>query len=482
VSRLAGALGLLSALVLIASIITAPHASASGIPQMPHGFAGTVSTTSPPGPVPQGTVVQAFVGTELRDQTTVDAQSKYALQVPGPGGTVTFRVAGVTTHQSAIWESGKVDDPFNLSIDSLPVIQYNLTITSTDGGQVTTPGQGTFSYVGGTVVSLVAVPASGYQFVNWSESVSTIADLNAASTTITIHGNYSITANFEAIPPDGQYSLTISSTAGGSVTAPGEGTLAYDPGTMVSLEATPASGYRFVDWTGDVGTIADVNVASTTITMNGNNSITANFEVISPGDQYNLTVSSTAGGSVAVPGEGTFTYDAGTTVSLVATATGGYQFANWTGNVTTIADVDAASTTITMSGNYSITANFEEEESPPSGRTWCFIATAAYGTPMAAEVDILRDFRDRYLLTNAMGRAFVDLYYRVSPPIADFITEHPGLKPIVRAGLAPAVTVSAIIVNTAPAEKMGVAGFLALASVALAVWMAKRRSRGPEYS
>lgn len=480
---MAGALGLLLALVLILGIVVAAYVSANdGPPDPPHGFAGTVSTTSPAGPVPQGTVVQAFVGTEMRDQTTVDAQSKYALQVPGPGGTVTFRVAGVKTHQSAIWESGKVDNPFNLSVDSLPVIQYNLTITSTDGGQVTTPGQGTFSYVGGTVVSLVATPASGYQFVNWTGSVGTIADVNAASTATTMHGNYSITANFEAIPPDGQYSLTISSTAGGSVTAPGEGTSAYDPGTVVSLVATPTSGYRFVNWTGDVATIADDSAASTTITMNSNYSITANFEAISPGGQCSLNISSTTGGSVMVPGEGTFTYDAGTAVSLVASPASDYQFVNWTGNVGTIVDPSAASTTITMSGNYSITASFQEEESSPSGRTWCFIATAAYGTPMAAEVDILRDFRDGYLLTNAMGRAFVDLYYRVSPPIAEFITEHPDLKPIVRAGLAPAVTVSAIVVNTAPAEKMGVAGFLALACVTLAVWMAKRRSRGPEYN
>jgi len=75
---------------------------------------------------------------------------------------------------------------------------------------------------------------------------------------------------------------------------------------------------------------------------------------------------------------------------------------------------------------------------------YCFIATAAYGTPMAEEIQILREFRDQYLLTNPLGRAFVDFYYRVSPPIAEFITEHPSLKPIVRAGLVPAVAMSNI--------------------------------------
>jgi hypothetical protein len=81
----------------------------------------------------------------------------------------------------------------------------------------------------------------------------------------------------------------------------------------------------------------------------------------------------------------------------------------------------------------------------------CFIATAAYGTPMAEEIQILREFRDECLLTNPLGQAFVDIYYRFSPPIAEFINEHPGLKPIVRLGLLPVVVISAVIINGDPA-------------------------------
>jgi hypothetical protein len=112
----------------------------------------------------------------------------------------------------------------------------------------------------------------------------------------------------------------------------------------------------------------------------------------------------------------------------------------------------------------------------------CFIATAAYGTPMAEEIQILREFRDEYLLTNPVGQALVDLYYRVSPPIAEFITEHPSLKPIVRAGLVPAVAMSTVAVNTTPAEKMAIVGLLVLVSVALVVWLKRRQGRGPEYT
>ena len=117
----------------------------------------------------------------------------------------------------------------------------------------------------------------------------------------------------------------------------------------------------------------------------------------------------------------------------------------------------------------------------PASGSYCFIATAAYGTPMAEEIGILRQFRDEYLLTNPMGNALVDLYYRVSPPIAEFITAHPSLKPIVRTGLVPAVAMSTVVVNTTPVEKAAIAGLLVLISVIVAVWATRRRGRGPEY-
>ena len=240
------------------------------------------------------------------------------------------------------------------------VIQYEVTFSSTAGGSVTAPGEGTFYYDFGTEVSLVATPESGYRFVSWAGGGAPIADVTSAATTITsVQGDYNIKAHFELTGPV-QYTLTVSSTAGGTVTTPGEGVFTSQEGTAVSLVASPATGYRFVNWSGNVATIANVNAASTTITMNGNYSITANFEAIPPG-QYSLAVSSSTGGSVTAPGEGSSTYDTGTVVSLVATPATGYQFVNWTGNVSTIANVNASSTTITMNGNYSIIANFEAE-------------------------------------------------------------------------------------------------------------------------
>lgn len=69
----------------------------------------------------------------------------------------------------------------------------------------------------------------------------------------------------------------------------------------------------------------------------------------------------------------------------------------------------------------------------------CFIATAAYGSFLEPEVVTLRQFRDRWLLTNRPGQAFVSWYYRVSPPVADRIATNNLLKALVRAALGPVV-------------------------------------------
>jgi subtilisin family serine protease len=95
---------------------------------------------------------------------------------------------------------------------------------------------------------------------------------------------------------------------------------------------------------------------------------------------------------------------------------------------------------------------------PPAdgGGSGCFIATAAYGSPIARQVTILREFRDRFLLTNSIGKAFVSFYYTYSPPVADFIAKHANVKVFVRFGLLPVVGMSWVVL------KLGVGATLAL--------------------
>ena len=144
---------------------------------------------------------------------------------------------------------------------------------------------------------------------------------------------------------------------------------------------------------------------------------------------YSLEIFSTGGGSVVIPGEGTFTYEPGTKVDLIAITDTFYNFVQWTGDVGTITNVNSAATNITMNDDCSITANFNFG---PFG--WCFIATAAYGTDTAKEIDILREFRDEVLLSNSLGAEFVSFYYKTSPPIADFISQHEALRTAVKVG------------------------------------------------
>jgi hypothetical protein len=119
--RLVGALGLLLALVLLVGLVPADAQNGESPPLLPHRFAGTVSNSN--GPVPEGTVVTAWMEGVEKAETAVTAQSTYEMLVPGEDGDqgkiVSFTVGGIQASQTAPWEEGGgVFDTFDLTIAS----------------------------------------------------------------------------------------------------------------------------------------------------------------------------------------------------------------------------------------------------------------------------------------------------------------------------------------------------------------------------
>jgi len=217
--------------------------------------------------------------------------------------------------------------------------QYTLTVNS---------GSGDGDYVQGEVVDISAdAAASGYTFDDWVGDTSGIADVNDPTTTLTMPAaDQEITATYVAAAT---YSLTVNS---------GSGDGNYTDGTIVDITADAApSGKQFDDWIGDTSGIADVNDPTTTLTMPAaNQEVTATYK---DATQYTLTVNS---------GSGDGDYLSGTVVDIDAdSAPSGKVFDKWIGDTAGIANLNNASTTLTMpAADQEITATYEDAGSGPS--------------------------------------------------------------------------------------------------------------------
>nr|MBC8499388.1 hypothetical protein [Candidatus Atribacteria bacterium] len=224
-----------------------------------------------------------------------------------------------------------------------------MAVDGTGSGTVV-PAAGDHMYYLGDEVTIQAIPnkvlgtwigsKAGVSsvFAGWRGDASGTGDL-----TLTMDSDKIVTATFTLE----KVKLTMAVAGKGSgTTSPVVGTYTYDTGTKVNISASAASGYKFVNWTG--ATVVAPNSATTTILMDGDKTVTANFARIT----YTLTTAVNLAGSGSVTGAGT--YNSGETATVTATPTSGWKFTGWSGALT----VATNPANISMDANKSVTATF----------------------------------------------------------------------------------------------------------------------------
>jgi uncharacterized repeat protein (TIGR02543 family) len=228
----------------------------------------------------------------------------------------------------------------------------------------------------------------------------------------------------------------------------------YEEGAGISIEAEAAEGYEFVNWTAPAGAFDDASAAETIFTMPAQNvTVTANFEAVQPPPVYPAVTTQAATGITANSAILNMSYTVGDYTSVQVrfaykkSIGSDWSYTAW---VSESADGTHAASLTELPSNtqYQFNAQLKYDDTviegttlqfttdkpstpPPSGGG-CFIATAAYGTPTAEQINVLRDFRDVVLLNSTVGCQFVALYYKLSPPVADFIAKNELLRTLVR--------------------------------------------------
>jgi Divergent InlB B-repeat domain len=414
-----------------------------------HGFHGTVKINGVNADV--GTVISAQVaGTEYGSYTVI-TPGQYVLIVQDDideGATIHFYVDDQEADQTFPYHDGWTTT-LNLTVTTPPAT-YALTMAANPvGGGTATDLTNASPYTADTVVNIKAQATAGYRFVNWTAPAGTFGNATAAETTFTMPAqNVTVTANFVMV-----YNLTMAVAPGGSGTATDlTNASPYTAGTGVNIKAVAAAGYWFVNWTAPAGTFGNATAPQTTFTMPAQNvTVTANFEGVSPPPVYptvttqaatDITTSSatlnmqyTIGDFSSVQvrfayrksAEATWSYTSWASKS--ASGTYAAPLSGLTSNTQYIFKPQLKYDSTTIEDT---TFQFTTATSGGGGGGGCFIATAAYGTPTAKQIDVLRAFRDDVLLKNTVGSQFVSLYYRTSPPIADFIASNEVLRTLVR--------------------------------------------------
>ena len=260
--------------------------------------------------------------------------------------SLVLSTAGVfaANHSPSPAFTSRVDYVFDTAAPVVPEdggspAEYSVSTSVVGSGSVSrSPDQAT--YLDGSVVTLTAAPAAGWEFVGWEGDVTSSAN----PLDVTVASDMNVTARFVELSGPAEYSVSTSVVGSGSVSrSPDQAT--YLDGSVVTLTAAPAAGWEFVGWEGDVTSSAnplDVTVASD---MN----VTARFVELSGPAEYSVSTSVVGSGSVSrSPDQAT--YLDGSVVTLTAAPAAGWEFVGWEGDVPT-SSFDPATTPWTEPGH-----------------------------------------------------------------------------------------------------------------------------------
>ena len=261
-----------------------------------------------------------------------------SVSIPGgsyeTGSSVSVSATPDSEYVFIDWSNGSTQNPLSVTVTSNQTLtanfekrKYPLTMNIVGEGTVSeeiiSAGRTTTEYTSGSTIQLTAVPAAEWLFTGWSGDVSSTEN----PIELTVNSNQTVTANFEKR----KYPLTITIQGEGTVTeeiiSSSKTTTEYNSGSSIRLTAIPSDEWVFTGWSGSVSS------TNNPITVNSNQTVTANFEK----RKYPLTIT--------IQGEGTVTeeiissskttteYNSGSSIRLTAIPSDEWVFTGWSGSV-----------------------------------------------------------------------------------------------------------------------------------------------------
>ncbi|MDG0963749.1 MAG: hypothetical protein P8O23_01695 [Opitutales bacterium] len=262
-----------------------------------------------------------------------------------------------TLRTNKLFVTGPVSITANFVIDPTK-LSYTVDLNSSNGGNAQIAiGSNPFPY--DSNITIQAFPINGYQFSNWS-SFSSSLSLLSSDTSMTPYLNVDRNSSFTAHFEEKQYNLTVNSSVGGQSVSPA-GTTRHSHFSSTSVSANPEFGYKFKNWDdlhGILNNSLEGNTTATFANAGTDSNITAIFE---PKD-YNIQITQTVGGSIALesPTGPWFHFE---TYNITANPLPGYRFVSWTTDQVGIealtASITESNNSLTLVDSVSLSANFE---------------------------------------------------------------------------------------------------------------------------